>query len=209
MSRFKEVVSDARQIRALMGEPRKAQLTKVLPQLDEHCRTWIERCPFLVLCSADATGRLDASPKGDPGGFVKILDDETLAIPDRPGNRRADTLSNIIENPNVAAIFLMPGRGETLRVAGRAQIVLDADLLKTMVVNRRAPKAALVINIDEVMFHCGKSMIRSKLWQPAHWPVIDGLASYAQLIAAQAQTDESVEQMEERFAAWKDGNELY
>jgi len=209
MSRFKEVVSDARQIRALMGEPRKAQLTKVLPQLDEHCRTWIERCPFLVLCSADATGRLDASPKGDPGGFVKILDDETLAIPDRPGNRRADTLSNIIENPNVAAIFLMPGRGETLRVAGRAQIVLDADLLKTMVVNRRAPKAALVINIDEVMFHCGKSMIRSKLWQPAHWPVIDGLASYAQLIAAQAQTDESVEQMEERFATWKDGNELY
>ena len=142
MSRFKEVVSDARQIRALMGEPRKAQLTKVLPQLDEHCRTWIERCPFLVLCSADATGRLDASPKGDPGGFVKILEDETLAIPDRPGNRRADTLSNIIENPNVAAIFLMPGRGETLRVAGRAQIVLDADLLKTMVVNRRAPKAA-------------------------------------------------------------------
>mgnify|MGYP001376351985 CR=1 FL=1 len=209
MSRFKEVVTDAGQIRSLMGEPRKAQLTKVLPRLDEHCRAWIERCPFLVLCSADATGQLDASPKGDPGGFVKILDDKTLAIPDRPGNRRADTLCNIIENPNVAAIFLMPGRGETLRVAGQAQIVLDADLLETMVVNRRAPKAALVIDIDEVMFHCGKSMIRSKLWQPEHWPVIDGLASYAQLIAAQAQTDESVEQMEERFATWKQGNELY
>ena len=163
MSRWKNVLTDADQIRELMGEPRKAQLTKVLPRLDEHCRTWIERCPFIVLCSAGMDGRLDASPKGDPAGFVKILDDRTLAIPDRPGNRRADTFQNILNNPQIAAIFLMPGRGETLRVTGKATIVLDEELMEQMVVNRRAPKAAIVVDIEEVMFHCGKSMIRSKL----------------------------------------------
>ena len=209
MSRWKNVLTDADQIRELMGEPRKAQLTKVLPRLDEHCRTWIERCPFIVLCSAGMDGRLDASPKGDPAGFVKILDDRTLAIPDRPGNRRADTFQNILNNPQIAAIFLMPGRGETLRVTGKATIVLDEELMEQMVVNRRAPKAAIVVDIEEVMFHCGKSMIRSKLWQPEHWPSIDGLASYAQFIADQAETDESVTQMEERFGTWKQGNELY
>ncbi|MEM7407410.1 MAG: pyridoxamine 5'-phosphate oxidase family protein [Pseudomonadota bacterium] len=209
MARWKQVLTRPEQVRALIGEPRESQLTKVLSSLDQHCRAWIERSPFIVLCSAGADGRLDASPKGDPGGFVKIVDDRTLAIPDRPGNRRADTFMNLLHNPQVAVIFLMPGRGETLRVTGKASIVLDEELLQEMVVNKRAPQAALVIDIEEIMFHCGKSMIRSKLWQPEHWPSIDGLASYAQFIADQSVTDETVEQMEARFGTWKHGKELY
>jgi len=152
---------------------------------------------------------MDVSPKGDPPGFVKVVDDTTLAVPDRPGNKRFDTFVNVLANPRVSLIFLVPGRGETLRVEGTATITTDPDLLATMSEQGSAPALALVVSISEVMFHCGKSMIRSKLWQPEHWPSIDGLASYAQCLADQAASDESVDEMEERFATWPLGNELY
>lgn len=203
------IITSAEQLRALIPPPRPAQETKVLQSLDGHGRRWIERSPFIVVASTDAAGRVDVSPKGDPAGFVRILDDRTLAIPDRPGNRRLDTLTNVLERPRVGLMFLVPGRGEVLRVSGSARIVTDPDLLSTMTVADRAPALALVVAIDEVMFHCGKSVIRSGLWSPDAWPSLDGLASYAQCLADQTAADETVEQMETRFATWHDGNELY
>lgn len=203
------VISTAAQLRDLIPPPRPAQETKVMDRLDEHCRRWIDTSPFVVIASVDAAGRVDVSPKGDPAGFVRILDDRTIAIPDRPGNRRMDTVLNVLEQPRVSAMFMVPGRGEVLRVGGTAQVVVDPELLETMAVANSAPRLALVISADEVMFHCGKSVIRSKLWSPDQWPEIDGLATYAECLADQTTSDETVDEMTARFATWHDGNELY
>lgn len=205
----RHVISSSDQLRELIAPPRPAQETKVLSALDVHCRRWIERSPFVVIASSDTQGRLDLSPKGDPAGFVKILDDRTIAIPDRPGNRRLDTLQNVLENPQVSVMFMVPGRGEVVRLSGTAQIVNDPDLLTTMVVADRAPILALVVTLDEVMFHCGKSVIRSRLWSPDDWASVDDLASYAECLTDQTTSDETLDQMETRFATWHDGNELY
>ena len=205
----RHIITSVDQLRLLIEPPRQAQLTKVMSALDAHGRRWIEHSPFVVISSVDAIGRMDLSPKGDAPGFVRILDDRTLAVPDRPGNRRLDTMLNILERPDVGLMFVVPGRGEVLRIAGTSQIVTDPELLGTMEAGGRAPALALVVTIDEAMFHCGKSVIRSKLWSPEHWPNIDGLASYAECLIDQTTSDETLEQMESRFATWHDGNELY
>lgn len=204
-----DIVKSEDELRSLIPPPRRTQATKVLHSLDLHCRRWIGRSPFVVVSSAGADGRIDVSPKGDPPGFVQILDDRTVAIPDRPGNRRLDTLLNVLHRPDVGIMFLVPGRGEVLRVSGAGRIVTSPDLLTTMTVGGRPPVLALVVELDEVMFHCGKSVIRSKLWSPADWPEIDGLASYAECLADQTNADETVAEMETRFATWHAGNELY
>ena len=205
----RHVVTNPEELRDLVPSPRSAQQTKVLSSLDGHCRRWIQRSPFVVVCSTDSSGNMDLSPKGDPAGFVQILDDKTLAIPDRPGNRRLDTLHNVLEQPHVGLMFMVPGRGEVLRVSGVAQIVNDPDLLATMAIKGRPPILALVIEANEVMFHCGKSVIRSKLWSPKDWPQIDELDSYAECLGDQTTSDETVAQMEARFGSWHEGNELY
>ncbi|MDG2112007.1 MAG: pyridoxamine 5'-phosphate oxidase family protein [Actinomycetota bacterium] len=209
MVEIRHQVRTHEELRALYPTPRLAQRTKVMAALDEHCRRWITASPFIVICSADAEGRMDVSPKGDPAGFVSVLDDRTLAIPDRRGNHRVDTFSNIVENPRAAVIFLVPGREETVRVAGGASLATDPELLQTMAIDGKPPTLALIIHVEEAMFHCGKSMIRSKMWQQDHWPDVDGLASYAECLADQATSDETVEQMESRFGTWHHGNELY
>lgn len=197
------------ELRAIVGEPRKAQQTKAITALDGHCRRWIAASPFVVIASAGSSGRMDISPKGDPAGFVRVLDDTNVAVPDRPGNKRLDTFKNVLENPQLAMIFLVPGRAETLRLMGRAVISTEPQLLASLAERGRDPALALVVTIDEVMFHCGKSMIRSQLWQPDHWPDVDGLASYAECLADQAISDETVAEMEARFGTWPLGNELY
>jgi len=203
------IITSASELRSLVPDPRRAQATKVLGRLDVHATAWIARSPFLVIASRDASGGIDVSPKGDPAGFVRVLDNSTLAVPDRPGNRRMDTFLNVLETGSVAMMFMVPGRGEVLRVAGTAQIVNDPDLLASMSQAGRDPALALVVSIGEVMFHCGKSVIRSGLWSPDAWPAIDGLASYAECLAAQTTSDETVDEMEARFATWHQGNELY
>ncbi|MDA3039782.1 MAG: pyridoxamine 5'-phosphate oxidase family protein [Actinomycetota bacterium] len=205
----RHLITSVDELRSFVDPPRPAQLTKVMQSLDLHCRRWIERSPFIVVSSVDAGGRMDLSPKGDEPGFVRILDERTLAVPDRPGNRRLDTMLNVLERPQVGLMFIVPGRGEVLRVSGTCQIVSDPELLGTMKAGGRAPTLALVVTIDEVMFHCGKSVIRSKLWSPEQWPDVEGLASYAQCLIDQTASDESLEQMETRFATWHEGNELY
>lgn len=160
------MVRTVEDLRHLYGEPSERARLKALPKLDRHCRRFIELSPFLVIGTADASGSADCSPRGDAPGFVQILDDRTLAIPDRPGNNRADTLSNIIANPNVALIFFVPGINETLRVNGRARVVTDAALLDGMAVLGKLPRSAILVTVERAFLHCAKALIRSHLWDP-------------------------------------------
>ena len=161
---FQEVVTSVAELRAIVGEPSEVARRKEIAALDEHCRAFIERSPFLLLGTAGAEGRCDVSPKGDAPGFVLVLDEQMLAIPDRPGNRRVDSLSNIVENPHVGLLFLIPGLEETLRVNGRAQIVRDAALLDRLAVQGKRPLLAIVVEVQEAFLHCARSFKRAGLW---------------------------------------------
>ena len=194
------VIASEAEIRQILGEVFPSQVNKVIDHIDAHCRAWIERSPFIVVSSADQEGRIDVSPKGDPPGFVKVLDETTLAIPDRPGNRRGDGFLNILQNPRIGVMFVVPKRGEVLRIGGTAQIVRDPDLLLQMAVNRRVPTLAILLHVEEAMFHCGKSMIRSGMWRPETWGPIEGLPSYAQALIDHGHPPHSLEEMEERVA---------
>jgi PPOX class probable FMN-dependent enzyme len=209
MHQWTQVLTEESEVRAILGEPTESQRTKCIDHIDRHCRAWIERCPFVVICSADASGTMDVSPKGDPPGFVRVLDDRTLIIPDRRGNRRADTFFNVLQNANVALIFLMPRRGETLRVSGTARIVRDDALLSSMAMREKKPDLALEVTVSRAMFHCGKSMVRSKLWNPEHWPPIEGLPSYAQALADQSVTTETIEEMDKKHSSFEERGTLY
>jgi hypothetical protein len=160
-------ISEEDQLRALYGEPGDLVRRKELPTLDGHCRAFIAASPFLVIATADAKGRADASPRGDGPGFVAIVDERTLLIPDRPGNKRLDSLRNVLENPNVGLIFFVPGMNETLRVNGRAELITDRALLEPLAVGGKVPLSGIVVRIEEAYLHCAKALIRSKLWDPA------------------------------------------
>jgi PPOX class probable FMN-dependent enzyme len=162
--RFADVITTEAELRAIVGRPNRWIMGKVKPTLDTDCIRFIARSPFVVLASAGHSGHLDVSPKGDPAGFIQVLDEKTLALPDRAGNRRLDSLRNILENPNVSLIFFVPGEGETLRVGGKAIIVRDRGLRDSMVLNGRVPEVATVITVERAYFHCGKCIVRSKLW---------------------------------------------
>ena len=164
-NRFRDVVESEEQLRAVLGPPAERAIAKVVRVLDQHARRFIAHAPFVFVASAGDDGTLDISPKGDPAGFVKVLDDRTLAIPDRPGNRRIDTFRNVLSNPNVGLIFVIPGVTYTLRIAGKAIIVRDAELREAMAVNGRLPEHILIIEISRALSHCPKCMIRSGLWR--------------------------------------------
>ena len=157
-------IADADTLRAHYGDPNPRAKAKERGRLDDHARHFILLSPFLVIASSDASGRSDASPRGDAPGFVAVLDEQTLLIPDRPGNRRVDTLLNVTENPHIGLLFMVPGIDETLRVNGRARITTDEALLAPLAVRGKVPGAGLIVAIDSVYFHCGKALIRSRLW---------------------------------------------
>lgn len=157
-------VEDPAQLRSLVGEVHPLAQKKVLDRLDQFCRDFIALSPFLVLASADSEGRADASPRGDGPGFVQVLDERTLLIPDRRGNNRVDSLGNVLSAPGVGLVFFVPGINETLRVNGRARMTTDAALLEPLAMQEKAPKLGLIVDVDEAYFHCGKALIRSKLW---------------------------------------------
>jgi uncharacterized protein len=161
-----DVIEDLEGLRELYGPPSDRSVKKQLSRFDKHCRAFIARSPFLVIASADPLGRCDASPKGDAPGFVQVLDDERLLIPDRLGNNRVDTIGNLLERPGVGLIFLVPGLNETLRVNGRAQITTDPAVLEPLAVNGKAPRSGILVAAEEIYFHCGKALIRSDLWNP-------------------------------------------
>lgn len=182
-------VTSADEVRALFGEPMPNQVQKVIDHIDANCGAWIARSPFIVVSSIDANGNMDISPKGDPAGFVKVLDPATLAIPDRLGNRRIDTFLNILQNPSVGIVFIVPKRREVVRVSGVASLARDPDLLAKLAVNDKEPNIAMIVRVKEAFFHCGKSMIRSGMWEPEKWGPIEGLPSYAQALKDHAATD--------------------
>ena len=177
--KFNDVITDLAELRALVGEPSEMARKKQIDHLDAHCREYIAHAPFLLLGTADAAGRCDVSPKGDAPGFVHVLDDHHLVIPDRPGNKRIDSMRNILENPHIGLIFLVPRYEETLRVNGRASIIRDAELLARMQVGGKVPKLAIGVEVEEVFIHCAKAFRRSSLWQPEHWPDISAMAPAA------------------------------
>lgn len=166
LSRPEFAIADEAQLRALYPPTHTLAALKSLRSLDPHAQEFIRRSPFLTIGTQNREGRADVSPRGDPAGFVKVLDDTTLAIPDRPGNNRLDTLSNILANPNVGLLFLVPGFDDTLRVNGTARLSTDPDLLQTMSVNDRTPTLAIVVRVGEVFLHCAKAFRRSRLWDP-------------------------------------------
>jgi len=198
---FRDLITDEKDLRALLGSPSEVALKKQIPRLDEHCRAFIAHAPFVALATADGAGHCDVSPKGDPAGFVRVIDDTHLVVPDRPGNKRLDGLRNILANPHVALLFLVPERGETLRVNGRACITRDPDLLGTMAVDGKVPSLAIGVEVEEVFLHCAKAFKRSGLWDPARWPDISGLVSSAKIFHDQVKIPGmTVEDYERRLA---------
>ena len=190
--RFRDVVTSVEQLRDVLGTPGHRAAQKVVPILDDYCRRFIAASPFLLLATANAKGEMDVSPKGDPAGFVHVLDEKTLAIPDRLGNRRIDSFRNIVENPNVGVIFIIPGTEHTLRVSGKALIVRDIELRETMTMNSRVPDHALVVSVERVLFHCPKCMIRSHLWDPEAWPHRAGIPTLAETLVAHSKLADSI-----------------
>lgn len=155
------------QLREVYAPPADQAGLKVLDRLDVHCRNFIAFSPFYVIASARADGRADASPRGDPtGSLAHVLDDRTLLLPDRPGNRQVDTLTNLVERPYVGLVFFVPGMTETLRINGRAGISTDPELLELLAINGRPPISVLKVTVDEAFLHCAKALIRARLWEP-------------------------------------------
>ncbi len=161
---FKDPISTLAELREVIAPPSEFVTAKEVGQFDEFCRDFISRSPFVLIASSDGEDSIDISPKGDPPGFVQVLDDHTLAIPDRLGNHRADTFVNVVRHPYVGLIFMIPGAKNTLRVRGRATIVRDQELRSSMAINGRAPDLALVVELTSAYFHCAKCIIRSELW---------------------------------------------
>jgi len=157
-------IADVASLNEYYGEVSPLAARKTLSKLDQHCRNFIAASPFLVLGTASAEGPADVSPRGDGPGFVAILDETTLLIPDRPGNRRVDSMSNIVSNPQIALIFFVPGMNETLRVNGTATITTDEQLLQPLAVRGKPPVAGILVNVEQAFLHCAKALVRSKLW---------------------------------------------
>lgn len=178
-------ITDEAALRVFYPEVSARAKIKGIDALDVHARDFIERSPFVCLGTQNTDGLADVSPRGDPKGFVQILDDKTVAIPDRPGNNRLDSLSNIVANPNVGLLFLIPGFEETLRVNGQARLATDPALLEGMSVNNRPPRLAIVVRITEVFMHCAKAFRRSGLWDPAQFQDRREMPSLSQIILEQ------------------------
>lgn len=179
---FKDTVKSREELRTIFGAPMERALLKERPRLDVHSRAFIASAPFVLLATSSASGRCDVSPKGDAPGFVLVLDDTHLVVPDRIGNNRIDGLTNIVENPHVGMIFLIPGREDTLRVNGRASIVRDAEILERLDVQGKRPKVAIGVEVEECFLHCAKAFKRSGLWERERWPDVSGLPSMARML---------------------------
>ena len=197
---FHDVVTSLDDLRALVGEPSELARAKQLGALDKHCRAFIARSPFMLMATANAAGQCDVSPKGDAPGFVRVLDDTHLVVPDRPGNKRLDGMSNVLANPHVGLLFLVPGVGETLRVNGRAVILRDQEILASLAVEGKRPLLAIGVEVEEVFLHCARSFRRGRLWDQPSWPGPDALPSMPCILYEQTGGAMSLEALEARNA---------
>ncbi|GAA0590606.1 pyridoxamine 5'-phosphate oxidase family protein [Kutzneria viridogrisea] len=179
----------AAQVRQRLGEPEPMVANKIIDHVDEYVRLFIAHAPFLAMATADAHGRADCSPRGDYPGFVKVLDEYTLAIPDRPGNKIADSFRNLAENDGVGLLFLIPGLRETLRVNGRGYATDEPEVLARMQTEASEPELAIVVEVAEAYFHCGRALVRSRLWDPASQALAQELPPAGEIAAAQLKVD--------------------
>jgi PPOX class probable FMN-dependent enzyme len=195
---FERVVGSVEELDGVYGPPDEAVKQKAIDHLDEHCREFIARSPFVLIATADRDGRCDVSPKGGPPGFVEVCDEKRLVIPDAKGNRRLDSFRNVVDRGRVGLLFLIPGLDETLRVNGRACLFRDPDVLERHATQGKIPGLALGVGVEEAFLHCAKAFRRSSLWQPEAWPSLEGLARPAQIwrdhIALPDLTTEAIEE---------------
>jgi PPOX class probable FMN-dependent enzyme len=198
-------ITTEQQLRELIAPPPPRAWAKTRDRLHDLDRQWLAASPFCLIATAGADGSCDVSPKGDPAGFTLVLDDSTIAIPERPGNRRADGFRNILANPHVGLIYLLPGRGDTLRVNGRARLVSDAPFFDRMVVKGHRPVLAVVVEIDEVFHHCSKAFLRSRLWQQDTWNPGE-LPPRPRIAKALERQDDALEELERYYGpSYADG----
>lgn len=195
-----DVIATETELRARFARPSRLATLKQLDRLDHNCRRFIELSPLVCLATSRPGGLADNSPRGDAPGFVKVLDERTLLIPDRPGNNRLDSMANIVHNPNVGLLFLIPGVNETLRVNGRATIVSDAPFFDDLTVQGKRPRLALLIEVEEVYFHCAKAFLRSSLWKPETWPDRKSLPTMGQIFKDQMKLKVSAKAIDEDLA---------
>ena len=195
-----KAITSVERLRSIITTPApdSGVMRKELRFIDPHARRFIEKSPFALLSTSGASGRCDVSPRGDGPGFIKVLDDMTLVVPDRPGNRRLDSMENIIENPHAGLLFMIPNVEETLRVNGRATIVNDRELLETMEMKGKIPTLAIVIAVEELFFHCARAFRRAQLWQPDTWIERSELPTLGKIMADQLKLgDQEVEAIDE------------
>lgn len=192
-------VSSEEELTELLGAPAPQALAKERTTLHELDREWLAASPFCLIATSDANDRCDVSPKGDPPGFTLVLDDSTIAIPDRRGNRRFDGFRNVLANPHVGLVYLIPGRGDTLRINGRARLLRDAPFFDEMAVRGKRPALALLVEVEEVFHHCAKAFLRSSLWRPETWRP-DALPSRARIAKDMERRDEPLEAIERFYA---------
>ena len=187
-------ITSPEQLRAVINAPApdSGVMRKELAFIDPHARNFIEKSPFALLSTASAGGRCDVSPRGDGPGFVKVLDDRTIVVPDRPGNRRLDSMENILENPHAGLLFLIPNVEETLRLNGRATIIQDDELLATMAMKDKIPTLGILIEVEELFFHCARAFRRAELWQPETWIERSELPTLGRIMADQLKLGDAV-----------------
>jgi len=191
---FEYSIKSEEELRSIIGYPSELVNKKVISQLDHHCIDFISKSPFLVLSTSDNFGYCDASPRGDQPGFVQVLNEKQLIIPERPGNKRIDTLRNILSNPRVGLLFFIPGLGETLRINGHATIVKDEELLMTMAVSGKTPLLGIGVEVDECFIHCAKAFKRSGLWEPETWADKEELPRAAKILLEHTKLPDSSEE---------------
>lgn len=196
-----EFIESREQLRTIYKTPAPdaGSIRKELKQLDGHCRSFIAKSPFVLIGSSDGRGNADVTPKGDRPGFAAIIDNSTIAIPDRPGNNRVDTLENLIANPSVGLLFLIPGMNETLRVNGDARITTDAGLREQLAVEGKAPISVIMVTIKAVYMHCAKAFMRSTLWQPESWPDRKSIPTLGEILRDQLALADSAEDTDRRL----------
>lgn len=198
MLKVDEEISSVARLRELMPtEGFHNTFHKVTDRLNATARQFIAAAPFVVVATKSSGGLIDVSPKGDPAGFVEVYDDKTLIIPDRLGNHRVDGFHNLIEDPNIALLFVVPGHGDTLRIAGKARIVRDREISKRLAINGKEPLLAMVVDVEEAFMHCSKAFVRSRLWRPEHWPPKKTAPTLAEWVVATVDREQTLEEVED------------
>lgn len=195
-SRFEEVITTRGRLRELYSAPSHRITKKVIDHIDDLCRRFIAASPFVIVATRGGDGRLDQSPKGDPPGFVAVLDANTLAIPDRLGNNRLDTFENLLIHSQVGLFFMIPGNRDTLRVSGTGKLVRDRELQEKLAVGGKSPALVLIVDVEEAFMHCPKCVIRSRLWEPNHWPDRSSVPTLAEGMVTHGSLSESVAEMQ-------------